>query len=83
MYSLQQNTNQNMEYLPPRWSLDSKDSSGTDIPFKVTIDVMIVTAQNFMRSNIRVLRLYLAVKMPCYKSMGAQVAETKTFPINQ
>jgi hypothetical protein len=33
-------------------ALDSKDSSGTDIPFRVTMDLMIFTAQNFMRSNI-------------------------------
>ena len=36
----------------PRWAVDSKDSSGIDIPFRVTMDVMIFTGQNFKRSKI-------------------------------
>jgi hypothetical protein len=57
-----------------QYRVDSKDSSGTDIPFTVTMEVMIFTAQNFMRSKImEVLRLYLAAMISCYKSMGPKL----------
>jgi hypothetical protein len=58
----------------PRWALDSKDSSGADIQFRVTMDgydLYWVELQAI--KDYRVLGLYLAAKMPCCKSMGPKV----------
>ena len=54
----------------PRWALDSKDSSGADIPFRVTMDgIDLYRSELQVIKDYRVLGLYLAAKMPCCKSM--------------
>ena len=58
----------------PRWALDSKDPSGADIPFRVTMagnDLYWAELQAI--KDYRVLRLNLAAKMSCCKSMGPKV----------
>jgi hypothetical protein len=46
--------------------LDSKDSSGADIPFRVTMDGNdLYWAELQVINDYRVLGLYLAAKMPC------------------
>jgi hypothetical protein len=58
----------------PRWALDSKDSSGADIPFRVTMDGNdLFWSELQVIKDHRVLGLYLAAKMPCCKSMGPKV----------
>ena len=61
----------------PRWALDSKDSSGADIPFRVTMDGNDLYWSELQVIKVikdyRVLGLYLAAKMPCCKSMGPKV----------
>jgi hypothetical protein len=58
----------------PRWALDSKDPSGADIPFRVTMDGNdLYWAELQAIKDYRVLGLYLAAKMPCCKSMGPKV----------
>jgi hypothetical protein len=58
----------------PRWALDSKDPSGADIPFRVTIDGNdLYWAELQAIKDYRVLGLYLAAKMSCCKSMGCKV----------
>lgn len=55
-----------------RWALDSKDPSGADMPFRVTMagnDLYWAGDQRLYR----VLGLYLAAKMSCCKSMGPKV----------
>lgn len=58
----------------PRWALDSKDPSGADIPFRVTMDGNdLYWAELQAIKDYRVLGLYLAAKMPFYKSVGPKV----------
>jgi hypothetical protein len=56
------------------WALDSKDSSGADIPFRVTMDDNdLYWSELQVIKDYRVLGLYLAAKMPCSKSMGPKM----------
>jgi hypothetical protein len=53
---------------------DSKDPSGADIPFRVTMDGNdLYWAELQAIEDYKVLGLYLVTKMPCCKSMGPKV----------
>lgn len=53
-----------------RWALNTKDSSGADIPFRVTMDGSdLYWAELQVIKDYRVLGLYLAAKISCCKSM--------------
>lgn len=64
-----------MEYTVqiPRWALDSKDSSGADIQFRVTMDGNDLYWVEQAIKDYRVFGLYLAAKMSCCKSMGPKM----------
>lgn len=50
----------------PGWALNSEDSSGADIPFRVTTDGNdLYWSEHQAIKDYRVLGLYLAAKMPC------------------
>ena len=66
----------------PRWALDSKDSSGADIPFRVTMDGNdLFWSELQVIKDHRVLGLYLAPRCPA-QIYGTQGAVTKAFPTN-
>ena len=57
-----------------RWALDSKDSSGADIPFRVTMDGNdLYWSELQVIKDYRVLGWYLAAKMPAPISMGPKM----------
>jgi hypothetical protein len=67
----------------PRWALDSKNPSGADIPFKVTMDghILAWTELNATQTY-RVLGLYFSGYDSFLQIYGTQGAVTKAFPTN-
>jgi hypothetical protein len=67
----------------PRWALDSKDSSGADTPFRVTMDghSLAWTELNATK-DYRVLGLYFTGENSFLQIYGNQGAVTKAFPTN-
>jgi hypothetical protein len=67
----------------PRWALDSKNPSGADIPFKLTMDGhgLPWTELNATKTD-RVLGLYFSGDDSFLQIYGNQGAVTKAFPTN-
>jgi hypothetical protein len=65
----------------PRYLLDSKDSAGTDTPFRVTLDGHGLSWGQIQSSNTdRVLGLYFTSQNGLLQIYGTQGAITKAFP---
>lgn len=65
----------------PRYLLDSKDPSGTDTPFRVTLDGHGLSWQQIQQTNTdRVLGLYFTSQNGLLQIYGNQGAVTKAFP---
>ena len=67
----------------PRWALDSKDSSGADTPFRVTMDGHdLYWAELQGTKDYRVLGLLFSGQDALLQIHGTQGAVTKAFPTN-
>jgi hypothetical protein len=67
----------------PRWALDSKDSSGADTPFRVTMDGHdLYWAELQATKDYRVLGLLFSGQDALLQIYGTQGAVTKAFPTN-
>lgn len=67
----------------PRWALDAKNPSGTDIPFRVTMDGHGLSWKQLDQTNTyRVVGLYFAGDNTLLQIFGTQGAVTKAFPTN-
>jgi hypothetical protein len=65
----------------PRYLLDSKDSTGTDTPFRVTLDGHGLSWQQIQQTNTdRVLGVYFTSQNGLLQIYGNQGAVTKAFP---
>jgi hypothetical protein len=65
----------------PRYLLDSKDSSGTDTPFRVTLDGHGLSWGQIQQTNTyRVLGIYFTAGNGFLEIFGNQGAVTKAFP---
>lgn len=65
----------------PRYILDSKDSTGTDTPFRVTLDGHGLSWQQIQQTNTdRVLGAYFTSQNGLLQIYGTQGAVTKAFP---
>jgi len=65
----------------PRYLLDSKDSTGTDTPFRVTLDGHGLSWQQIQQTNTdRVLGIYFTSQNGLLQIFGTQGAVTKAFP---
>ena len=65
----------------PRYILDSKDASGTDTPFRVTLDGHGLSWGQIQSTNTyRVLGLYFTSQNGFLEIFGTQGAVTKAFP---
>jgi len=74
-----------MEYLLyiPRWALDSKNPSGADIPFRVTMDGHdLYWAELQATKDYRVLGLLFSGQDALLQIYGTQGNVTKAFPTN-
>jgi len=67
----------------PRWALDSKNPSGADQPFRVTLDGHGLAWSQIQQTNTdRVLGLYFGAQNGFLQIYGTQGAVTKAFPTN-
>jgi hypothetical protein len=67
----------------PRWALDSKNPSGTDTPFRVTLDGHGLAWSQIQQDNThRVLGFYFGADNGFLQIFGNQGAVTKAFPTN-
>jgi hypothetical protein len=67
----------------PRWALDSKNPSGADIPFRVTMDRHDLYWKELQTTkDYRVLGLLFAGQDTLLQIYGTQGAVTKAFPTN-
>jgi hypothetical protein len=65
----------------PRYILDSKDSTGTDTPFRLTLDGHGLSWQQIQQTNTyRVLGVYFTSQNGLLQIFGTQGAVTKAFP---
>jgi hypothetical protein len=67
----------------PRWALDSKNPSGADQPFRVTLDGHGLSWSQIQQDNThRVLGFYFGASNGFLQIYGTQGAVTKAFPTN-
>jgi hypothetical protein len=67
----------------PRYILDSKDPSGADKPFRVTLDGHGLSWSQLQQTNTyRVIGLYFAAQNGFLQIYGTQGAITRAFPTN-
>ena len=67
----------------PRWALDSKDSSGADTPFRITLDGHFCACSQIGQTNTdRVVGLYFGAYNAFLQISGNQGAVTRAFPSN-
>lgn len=67
----------------PRWALDSKDPSGTDTPFRVTLDGHGLSWSQIQQTNTyRVLGLYFGADNGFLQIFGNIGAVKRAFPTN-
>ncbi|MGB6671731.1 MAG: hypothetical protein WBE34_04790, partial [Candidatus Nitrosopolaris sp.] len=65
----------------PRYLLDSKNPSGVDTPFRVTLDGHGLSWQQIQQTNTaRVLGIYFTSQNGLLQIFGTQGAVTKAFP---